>query len=449
MKKRSGLWLLSLPPALMLAGCDNTSVTKPTAPTTFQVTVQNVSKVYDFPNSGSFTTPVGSDGAGPALPGQVFEVTFEAPPGSRLSFATMFAQSNDFFYAPDGDGIALWDDQGHQVTGDVTDQVHLWDAGTEINQEPGVGPDQAPRQSAPNTGAADPNDDVRMAPDSFGNLPPVSDVIQVTLHSMGPTTFRLTIADVDDGTRLHASDGMTHPVPLSPGVWVVHTQPDPLFTVGQPDRGEGLEHLAEDGNAGPLADAVAARTGLTSPIAPGAWALSDGTPVIFKGGMPDLGMGLESAAEDGDPTTLAASLASSTAVSASGVFNTPDGASSAGPALPGQSFTFTVTAQPGDHLSFESMLGQTNDLFFSPGEDGIDLFPGGGALDGDVTGMIYLWDAGTEANQFPGIGIDQAPRQSAPNTGAADPNDAVRQVDDGFHYPAVGAMVKVTIHPTG
>ena len=31
----------------------------------------------------------------------------------------------------------------------------LWDAGTEASQEPGIGPDQGPRQKAPNTGLAE------------------------------------------------------------------------------------------------------------------------------------------------------------------------------------------------------------------------------------------------------------------------------------------------------
>jgi hypothetical protein len=31
----------------------------------------------------------------------------------------------------------------------------MWDAGTEVNQEPGIGPDQGPRQKAPNTGKAE------------------------------------------------------------------------------------------------------------------------------------------------------------------------------------------------------------------------------------------------------------------------------------------------------
>ena len=41
------------------------------------------------------------------------------------------------------------------VTGDITSSISLWDAGTEVNQEPGAGADQAPRQSGPNTGAAE------------------------------------------------------------------------------------------------------------------------------------------------------------------------------------------------------------------------------------------------------------------------------------------------------
>jgi len=59
--------------------------------------------------------------------------------------------------------------------------VSIWDAGTEIDQEPGVGLDQLQRQSAANTGAADPDNTVRLAPDTFGNLPDVADIIRVTI----------------------------------------------------------------------------------------------------------------------------------------------------------------------------------------------------------------------------------------------------------------------------
>src|SRR6185503_8508294 len=81
--------------------------------------------------------------------------SFTATPKMKLYFTTMFGQSNDLFYAPDAAGIALFDAKGNPVNGNVTDQLVLWDAGTEVHEEVGVGPNQAPRQKMPNTGAAE------------------------------------------------------------------------------------------------------------------------------------------------------------------------------------------------------------------------------------------------------------------------------------------------------
>jgi hypothetical protein len=360
----------------------------------------------------------------------------------------MMAQSNDLFYAPEGDGIALWDMGGNQVEGDVTAQIALWDAGTESNEEPGLGADQAPRQSAPNTGADDPDAAVRPAPDTYGNLPAVSDAISLTLTSIGPNSWVARIENVGDAGTLSTSDGGMHPVPLSPGVFVVHTEPDPLFTSGEPDRGEGLEGIAEDGAAATLAADLAGRTGATGILSPGAYAVHSAPSVLFAAGMPDAGLGLEAIAEDGDPAALATALSGATGVTDAGAFDTPEGASGAGPATPGAAYAFTITAVPGDRLSLATMYVQSNDLFFAPAESGIDLFPGGTALSGDVTGMVLLWDAGTEVNEQPGVGLHQAPRQSAPDTGPAEGGD-VRQVNDGFSYGAVSDHVRVTITPTG
>jgi hypothetical protein len=264
--RHRGVWPLVALTAL--AGCDEDDGMTPPVETTFEVRVENVSATYDFPVSGSFDTPVGGTAPGPILPGGVFEFEFSAPPGARLSLATMMAQSNDLFYAPDGDGIALWDMGGNQVAGDVTAQIALWDAGTEANEEPGLGADQAPRQSGPDTGADDPDDTVRPAPDTYGNLPAVSDVISVTLTSTGPNSWVARIENVGDAATLGTSDGGMHPVPLSPGVFVVHTEPDPLFTSAEPDRDEGLEGIAEDGAAATLAADLAGRTGATGILSP-------------------------------------------------------------------------------------------------------------------------------------------------------------------------------------
>src|SRR5215213_3580598 len=101
---------------------------------------------------GVFNTPVGAMGAGPIRPGDSYEYTFTAMPGMKLFTTMMFGQSNDWFYAPDANGIALFDGKGNPVSGDVTNKLILWNAGTEVDEEIGIGPNQGPRQKGMNTG---------------------------------------------------------------------------------------------------------------------------------------------------------------------------------------------------------------------------------------------------------------------------------------------------------
>ena len=217
---------------------------------------------------------------------------------------------------------------------------------------------------------------------------------------------------------LMTSDGGTAPVVLAPGAWTVGAGMDALFTAAMPDRGEGLEGLAEDGAVSGLNAELDNRTGLTSPMAPGVYAVHSGSSVLFTSGSMDRG-----------------------------AFNTPEGAAGPAPAFPGDAYVFTVSAMPGSRLSLATMLVQSNDLFFAPADGGVALFDAGGIpVAGDVTGEIFLWDAGTEVNEFPGVGPNQAPRQGGANTGADEAGD-VTQVDDGFAYPQVDEVVRVTITP--
>ncbi len=445
---RRGSGLVVLGTALVLGACDDENGMNPVVEeTTFQVTVENVNTVYDLTSTGEFSIPEGEETPGPLTPGGSYAFTFHAGPGSRVSFATMFAQSNDLFYGPDGEGIQLFDALGMPLAGDITDQVYLWDAGTELNQEPGLGEDQAPRQGSADSGDPDPDDTVRMAEDTFGNLPSVQDAIQVFLSFLGGTEFRIRIANVASDDALLTSDGGMAPVVLAPGVWTVGTAQDALFTVGQPDRGEGLEGLAEDGAVSGLSGELSDRTGITSPIAPGAYVVHTGSSVLFAAGSTDRGEGLEALAEDGDPSGLASAVSGRADVMDSGTFTTPEGAPGAAPAFPGEAYSFTVTAMPGDRLSLATMYVQSNDLFFAPAEAGLALFDSGGLpVSGDVTGMFLLWDAGTEVNEFPGVGPNQAPRQNAANTGM-DEGGVVSQVNDGFAYPQVGEVIRVTLSP--
>ncbi|MEM7373926.1 MAG: spondin domain-containing protein [Bacteroidota bacterium] len=415
-------------------------------PTFFKVRVENVGQAFPLSQSGVFNTPVDSTGPGPLFPGASYEFSFDAAPGSYLSFATMFVQSNDLFYGPDEAGIALYDMMGMPVSGDLTSQLDLWDSGTEENESPGEGMNQAPRQSGPNTGPADPDTTVRLVNDGF-TYPADEDVIQFTLTHNGGTSFTATITNVSSDTTLTLAGGGTAPVPLAPGVFVVHTDPAPLFTVGEEDRGEGLEGIAEDGDPSMSAASVASQTGITAVLAPGVFVVHGTDDPLFTVGMADFGNGLEGIAEDGNPGMQAGVLKLAPNMTG-GAFAVPVGAMGPGPLPPGEAYEFVIASGSTGKLSLATMFVQSNDLFYAPDGMGIDLFDAGGMpISGDITAQFDLWDAGTELNEIPGIGVNQAPRQSGPNTGAADTSTAVRLVNDGYTYPADEDVIQVSIMP--
>ena len=104
---------------------------------------------------GADDHPIGANAGGPIPPGQAYELEVTAAPGQYLSTAWMFGQSNDLFYSNDRP-IALFAGD-KPVSGDMTAQLSLWDAGTEVNEEPGLGPNQGPRQAAPDAGVQEKN----------------------------------------------------------------------------------------------------------------------------------------------------------------------------------------------------------------------------------------------------------------------------------------------------
>ena len=199
-------------------------------------------------------------------------------------------------------------------------------------------------------------------------------------------TFRIRIQNIAPVSET--------PTLFAPGAWVLHSEANPLFTTGEADRGEGLEMLAEDG----------------------------------------------------DPTALAASLHAQGLQA--GVFQKPVCADTPRPLGHLEFYEFEVAASPQTpYLSFATMLVQSNDLFVSPAGSGIPLFD-----DDDkpivgqfVTNRLKMWDAGTEANEVPGEGAYQAPRQSNTNTGPKDEDRTVRPADDGFNYSTVAESVRVYI----
>ena len=388
----------------------------------FTVKIENVSTPYAYFAAGGQFIPDGESSAGPAFPGQSFTIKFHAGKGHKLSFATMYGASNDLFYAPSGEGISLFDSDGHPTTGNITGLISLWDAGTEVNHAPASGEDGAnesvPVESVRNT------DNVM---DGF-TYNTVEENIEVSLAYDSISEFTLTIKDLPGSST-----------PLSPVAWVVHyDMQNPIFTEGKKDYGKGLEALAETGNATPLSEYLAMHSGYVSPVAPGVWVLhKKGQKPIFTEGKPDYGQGLEMLSEVGDPTTEYNSLLAEGYET--GVYNIPDGATDPAPIFPGESYSFTIQANPGDYLSFASMLGKSNDLFLAPGDMGIRLFEGKIPISGNITRQITLWDAGTELNEYPGAGIHEGP-------GGIDESANVMPVNDGFMWPKASQVIRVTIN---
>ncbi|MEM7140796.1 MAG: spondin domain-containing protein [Actinomycetota bacterium] len=384
---------------------------------TFRVTLTNTSGDFAIAASGAQAIPVDGTEAGPALPGSGYE--FVVPrSAANLSFATMFVQTNDWFWSPGPDGLALVDADGNAVSGDVTDQVSLWDAGTEIDQTPGEGADQAPRQAGPNTGDVDPDSTVR-AVDGFDAANYIS--VNLTPNDDGSTTVRID----------NVSENASVPGPIAPVAWAVHGPEATFFTPGEAAPA-GFEELAEDGGPGGVVEGLAPLTGTPTPFAPIAWVVGDGSGLLFERGG-TASAGLEELAEDGGPGTLVDEVIAAGYDNAGAATNPDDGAE-AGPAFPGSTYTFEFTANDGDYLHLASMLVQSNDWFVSLVD--VPLYGDDGRpIDGDLTDQLRLYDAGTEIDQALGAGPDQAPRQAGPDTGAVDENDEIRGLEfdlDGY-----------------
>lgn len=127
---------------------------------------------------GAEANPVGADAAGPLTPGQHYQFEITARPGEALSAAWMFGQSNDLFYSNDRP-IALFTAGGKPISGEMTAQLSLWDAGTEVNEEPGLGPNQGPRQKTPDAGVAE-RQGIAHVHDKF-SYPRIPQVLRMTV----------------------------------------------------------------------------------------------------------------------------------------------------------------------------------------------------------------------------------------------------------------------------
>lgn len=212
-------------------------------------------------------------------------------------------------------------------------------------------------------------------------------------------------------------------------------EPAPEATVPEPWLQALLDGDRSEGEA-----QIQALTGITHVAGAGFAGSGIDANKLFTLGDSDRGEGLERLAEDGNPLPL---LEVDT-FSSSAVFADQEGGGYE-PLLPGTLTTFEIQANEGEQLFFASMLAQTNDLFLGSPPQGIPLFSGATPLEGEIADALVLYDAGTEANQAPGLGADQAPRQAGPDTGELDEDPTVREVDDGFSYPLPSAVLSVKV----
>lgn len=145
---------------------------------------EQVSNASAVKMNGTFDSPGGPDDGPALLAGEHATFMVKAKPGDRLQLETMFVQSNDWFYAFGYKGLSLFDGKT-PVSGDVTEYLVLYDAGTEEDTPPGTGPNQKPVQDpmATNVGPDDSVNQVKEASERHPGftIPSAASVIKVTV----------------------------------------------------------------------------------------------------------------------------------------------------------------------------------------------------------------------------------------------------------------------------
>jgi len=185
----------------------------------------------------------------------------------------------------------------------------------------------------------------------------------------------------------------------------------------------------------------------TAPLAPGVWA------VVEEGTIFDLNqessVAIERLAEEGATTLMTAELVLDEDIAESGEFSSPGGPDNGPIIAAGESVTFSFDADPGDKLQIMTMFGNSNDWFYAFGNGGLDLFSGNNAISGDQTSKIVLYDAGTELDEMPGLGVTQKPdHPTSIDIGPADPVDMITVAmsrHTTFIIPANNSVIKVTV----
>ena len=395
------------------------------------ISVENVLSSKPLVESGTFQ---GTGSPALILPGQSVTITFSAAKGEALSFATMYGWSNDMFFAPANPGIQVYSGDGTPIEGDVSSQIRLWDNGTRINQVPGANvnhPGTADNQNIKEVNGLDAQGNTFLA---------ASRLVNAMLKYNGNSTFTLTLKNISGGTA--------NETPLSPGVWTVSyivggslLMPNPLYTAGQPTA-NGLTNIAEAGDNSKLWAYVQTVTGIFTPLSPVLVVVYNGIDnPIYKVGEADRGQGLKFLAQRGVPDTLAAYLKGVKGVKA--VYNLA--ATGTRVLLPvingaaGSKVSQDIKVQKGDRLAIATMYGFSNDWFFASTGNGVDA-----TVTGDISSSMQLYNDGTAVDQFPGAGVTQFNLAGTPLVENV-PISVVPNPNAFTTLPSIPNIIKVTL----
>lgn len=398
-----------------------------------RISIENVLDSRPLVESGTFK---GSGTPPVILPGQSASLSFSAAKNQRLTFATMYGWSNDLFFAPANPGIKLYNDDGTPITGDVSAQVKLWDNGTRVNQAPGAA------VMHPGTAEASPKmvKEVNGMDDYGNSYLPAPQLMKLVLAYNGNSMFTLTITNISGGT--------TNQTPFSPGVWAISyvaggnlLLPEPVYSAGKLSA-NGLTNIAEAGDNSVLSAYLTGKTGIFTPLSPVLVVVYTGNEnPIYMVGEKDRGEGLKELAQKGNADILAAYLKTKSMVkdvyvlkeATTTVLLPPVNESGGG------KVTQQLMLKPGYKIAIATMYGFSNDWFFATSGDGWEA-----SMKGDLSTGVGLYDDGTAINQFPGAGITQFNLAGTP-LAESKPIMAVPNPNAFTTLPAINKIIKVTL----
>jgi len=416
------LSLLSIISVLAVSSCGKDDDGEMLVNDAATITVENIIEGKALTQFGTFQ----NSGSSPVInPGESASFTLYAGKGQAVSFAAMYGNSNDLFFAPSNPGIKLYQNNGDPVTGDVSSQIRLWDNGTRKNEAPGPGVTHPGSAESPQQNVAE-----------IALATPASQLLKAELTHEGGTKFTLKLTNTSGGTA--------NETPISAGVWAVShisgtalLKEDPIFSPGKLSA-NGLTDLAELGKTTPLEQYLTGITGPNSAFSPVLVVVYSGNDnPIFKTGENDRGEGLKELSQQGNADVLAAFLKTKPGIKevfvlkdpATGILQPRINGNNGGKA------SQVIAARKGDRIALATMYGQSNDWFIAATNNGVD-----GSTRGDISSIIGLFDSGTLQSSFPGahIGSEPAEAESQPVQQLANPNQ--------FNtLPSLPQMIKVMI----